>query len=126
PIIGRFTAFVDSSRSEILAGLSKWPIVSVPPGFWAEVGGDAANASKNEPAAANPHRLRFIPRYLLFITRAGKPATPSLPARLPGFHARWSASEIITYRIGGTGAVPTLDQRCLANCRARRLPCANR
>src|SRR5882762_11199404 len=65
-IIGRFTALVDSSRSEILAGLSKWPMVSMPPCFWVKAGGAAANASKNGTAAANPQRLRFIPRYLLF------------------------------------------------------------
>src|SRR5712691_7618346 len=46
-IIGRFTAFVDSSRSEILAGLSKWPMVRVPPCFWAKAGGDAERASTN-------------------------------------------------------------------------------
>jgi hypothetical protein len=33
-IIGRFTASVDSSSIDMLAGLSKWPIFRVPPDFW--------------------------------------------------------------------------------------------
>src|SRR5215470_6016741 len=36
-------------------------MVRVPPCFCAKAGGDAANASNNGPAVANPQRLRFIP-----------------------------------------------------------------
>src|SRR5262252_124185 len=35
PDIGRLTAWVDSSRGDMLAGLSKCPVFKMPPCFWA-------------------------------------------------------------------------------------------
>src|SRR5438067_13288689 len=64
PIIGRFTAAVDSSRIDMLAGLSKWPILKVPPDCWAAAPWARDNATSNGPAVAKPPRRRFISVYL--------------------------------------------------------------
>ena len=55
PIIGRFTASVDSSSIDMLAGLSKWPILSVPPDFCANAGSGGA---KRQLQACPPMRAR--------------------------------------------------------------------
>jgi hypothetical protein len=60
PDIGRLTACVDSSSIDMLVGLSKWPSLRIPPGFWANAAWAANHASDSEPAAASAHRLRFI------------------------------------------------------------------
>src|ERR1700736_4591502 len=52
PIIGRSAAAVDSSRSDMLAGLSKWEILRIPPVFWAKAASAAVSASDSTPAAA--------------------------------------------------------------------------
>src|SRR5215469_13744428 len=49
-------------------------MVRVPPCFWAKAGGDAAKTRKNGPAAANPVRFRFTPRYLPWLSRARRVA----------------------------------------------------
>src|SRR5438132_7534264 len=61
PIIGRLAAAVDSSCSDMLAGLSKWDILTTPPCFWATAAPPMEIASKNGPAAASAPGLRFIP-----------------------------------------------------------------
>src|SRR6516165_12563610 len=71
PIIGRLTAAVDSSSIDMLAGLSKWPILRIPPGFCADAAVDNSNSAL---AAASTRRPRFIISCLLFITRAVQPA----------------------------------------------------
>src|ERR1700738_2394948 len=60
PIIGRSAAAVDSSRSDMLAGLSKWEILRIAPAFWANAASAAKNASDNEPAAASTRSSGFI------------------------------------------------------------------
>src|ERR1700738_5021007 len=67
PIIGRLTASVDSSSIDMLAGLSKWPILRIPPDFCADaIHGDNSTSA---PAAASTQRSRIIIR-LLFMTPA--------------------------------------------------------
>ena len=61
PIIGRSAAVVDSSRSDMLAGLSKWEIFRMPPGFWAIAASAAVNAKASVAAAASTRRSRLIP-----------------------------------------------------------------
>src|SRR5262249_59572759 len=51
-------------------------MVRVPPCFCAKTGGDAANASNNGPAVANPQRLRFIPSASCPVRRAHHPPLP--------------------------------------------------
>src|SRR5205823_2829935 len=70
PIIGRIAAVVDSSRSDMLAGLSKCEILRTPPGFSANAASPANNASQNEPAPASTRRPRFILQSLDLTTRA--------------------------------------------------------
>src|SRR6266849_296746 len=64
PIIGRIAAVVDSSRSDMLAGLSKWEILRTPPAFWANAESVAHSAISSAPAATSPRRPRFISVYL--------------------------------------------------------------
>src|SRR5438093_6827655 len=52
PIIGRLAAAVDSSCSDMLAGLSKWDILTTPPCFWADAAPPIDVASSSDPAAA--------------------------------------------------------------------------
>jgi hypothetical protein len=60
PIIGCSAARVDSSRIDMLAGLSKCASLRTPPGFWANAGPPAALANSNALAAAAARRLIFI------------------------------------------------------------------
>src|SRR6202045_1484613 len=64
PIVGRTAAAVDSSRGDMLAGLSKWEILRIPPAFCATAASAANNPNDNEPAAASTRRPRFIPTSL--------------------------------------------------------------
>src|SRR6266478_2059950 len=66
PIIGRLAAAVASSWIDMLAGLSKWDILRMPPCFWAKAAGGVDNASSNDPAAASTRRSCFIPSCLRF------------------------------------------------------------
>ena len=61
PDIGRLTACVDSSSIDMLAGLSKWPILSVPPDFCANDTSGKVIPAASTPAAASTRRSRFIP-----------------------------------------------------------------
>jgi hypothetical protein len=56
PDIGRFTASVASSSIDMLAGLAKWPILSVPPGVCADAGCAKAVAIISGPAIAEAPR----------------------------------------------------------------------
>src|SRR6266567_268071 len=60
PIIGRSAAVVDSSRSDMLAGLSKWEIFRMPPAFWANAAPATAITANSAPAVASTQRTRFI------------------------------------------------------------------
>src|SRR5215469_11915208 len=60
PIIGRSAAAVASSRSDMLAGLSKCEILRIPPAFCANAASVADNANDNELAAATTRRRCFI------------------------------------------------------------------
>src|ERR1700731_2263083 len=73
PIIGRIAAVVDSSRSDMLAGLSKWEILRTPPAFCATAALAANNPIDNELAAASTRRPRFIPTSLP-VQRGGREA----------------------------------------------------
>src|SRR5712691_6007619 len=64
PIIGRLAAAVASSCNDMLAGLSKWDILTTPPCFWANAGSPADIAISNDSAAMSTRRLRFIASYL--------------------------------------------------------------
>jgi hypothetical protein len=68
----------------MLAGLSKCPILRMPPCFWANAALAADNANNSEPAAASTRRSRVIPVYLLF-NKAGF-ERPPLPTRLSDRH----------------------------------------
>src|SRR6266700_2398541 len=61
PIIGRSAAVVDSSCSDILAGLSKWESCRMPPAFWAMAGLTTVNPSDSPSDAANRWTYRVIP-----------------------------------------------------------------
>src|ERR1700726_4366998 len=93
PIIGRFTAAVDSSCIDILAGLSKWPTLRMPPVFWASAAPAADNASDSEPAAASTRRPRFITFASCKGCELGRPAAASLLARLLGSPAKLQPPE---------------------------------
>src|SRR5690242_20358692 len=81
PIVGRLTATVDSSSIDMLAGLSKWPILRMPPDFCANaVPGDKSSSA---PTAASTQRSPIIIR-LLFMTPA---VTTSDAAAGPFFRA---------------------------------------
>src|SRR5437867_9983188 len=82
PIIGRIAAVVDSSRSDMLAGLSKWEVLRTPPGFWATAASAAINTNDNDPAAARARRPRFIPQPPLFNDPGTRPDADSV-RRLP-------------------------------------------
>src|SRR5258707_3592841 len=64
PIIGRLTAAVASSCNDMLAGLSKWDILSTPPGFcaWAAPLAHivASAARKHGAAIVGIRENRFI------------------------------------------------------------------
>src|SRR5205085_9903005 len=64
PIIGRLAAAVASSCSDMLAGLSKWDILTTPACFWADAGSPADIAISSEAAAVSTRRSCFIPGYL--------------------------------------------------------------
>src|ERR1051325_1330292 len=59
-IIGCNAARVDSSRIDMLAGLSKCSIFSTPPDFCALAGPAATSASSDRPAIARPCPNGFI------------------------------------------------------------------
>src|SRR5271166_2136863 len=69
PIIGRLTATVDSSSSDMLAGLSKWVTLRMPPCFCANAA-SAENADSSAPATTSTRRCLFISICLLFIMPA--------------------------------------------------------
>jgi hypothetical protein len=52
PIIGRLAAPVASSSIDMLAGLSKWEVLRMPPGFWASAGPLAKSPTNNAVATA--------------------------------------------------------------------------
>src|SRR4029077_12106588 len=71
PIIGRLTAAVASSCSDMLAGLSKCDILNTPPGFWAwaapvanPVANTVATMPTTTPIAANRRSRGVIIRLL--------------------------------------------------------------
>src|SRR5438132_1253818 len=89
PIIGRKAANVDSSCSDMLAGLSKKGTLRMPPCFWANAVCPMDSASNSAPAAASARRSRFIYICLLFHDAGlSKPAAASLLARLLGSRAK--------------------------------------
>src|SRR5439155_22665411 len=71
-IIGPSAKTVASSWIDMLAGLSGLYIFRMPPCFWANAASAANIARDNEPAAANPRRLRFISVHLPWLSR-GRP-----------------------------------------------------
>ncbi len=77
PIIGRNVAAVDSSCSDIEAGLSKCDIRRVPPGFWASAG-SAINNTAKRLAAANASSFRAISASIAALTRDGPPSAAFL------------------------------------------------
>ena len=87
PIIGRSETIVASSWIDMLAGLSGLYIFRMPPCFWATPAPAANTARSNEPAAANPRRLRFISVYLPWLSKvcpaASRLRTPTKPAVAP-------------------------------------------
>src|SRR5215813_3578113 len=60
PIAGPSAAQVTSSCSDRLAGLSKWYILSTPPGFCANAGSPATSASSSAALAASVESFRVI------------------------------------------------------------------
>src|SRR5438105_759181 len=61
PIAGRSAATVDSSRMDMLAGLSKCDSLRIPPGFWASAGSAAAIAVRSPPATATLRIFMAMP-----------------------------------------------------------------
>src|SRR5438132_7195298 len=57
PIVGRTAAAVDSSRGDMLAGLSKWEILSTPPAFCATAASAANNQTTVNPPPPAPADL---------------------------------------------------------------------
>src|ERR1700730_5162402 len=104
PIIGRSAAAVDSSRSGMLAGLSKWEILRIPPVFWAKAASAAVSASDSTPAAASTRRSRFISNLLFEDTGLGPPLHPCWPVywalaqgtALGGYHSSSEATMILS------------------------------
>src|SRR5208282_1200391 len=105
--MGRLTAR-SIPRASMLAGLSKWPILRVPPCFCADaVSIDAINSARcGEHAQISLHGP-----CLLFVTRAEKTRHRLLPALL-GLRTGGA----ITYRIRGTGARYRRCFRLAASC----------
>src|SRR3984893_4055317 len=104
PIIGRSAAAVDSSRSDMLAGLSKWEILRIPPVFWAKAASAAVSASDSTPAAASTRRSRFISNLLFEDTGLSPPLHPCWPVywalaqgtALGGYHSSSEATMILS------------------------------
>src|SRR5712671_5978740 len=151
PIIGLWVAAVASSWIDMLAGLSKWGIFRMPPGFWANAVCPMDNASDSAPAAARTRRSRFIPSYLLF-NNAGC-NRPPMHRRWPVYWALVRRGNAGSYHIssvreyfqkaapaalaapiraplrlsdGYSGSRPRLSAPPVPTCRARRPPCASR
>src|SRR5438105_11726476 len=66
PDIARLTACVDSSSSDMLAGLAKWPVFSVPPDCWA-----TAPGAKHRPTSSDPAAVRTPERHVISIHLPG-------------------------------------------------------
>jgi hypothetical protein len=60
PIIGPSATNVASSWIDMLAGLSGLYILRMPPGFWADAGPAATEATSIGATIANAPRYRFI------------------------------------------------------------------
>src|SRR5208283_1908517 len=60
PIIGPSANTVDSSRIDMLAGLSGSYILRIPPGFWAQAGGTPSVAMTIAAAVVIARRFPFI------------------------------------------------------------------
>src|SRR5437667_7372599 len=83
PIVGRTAAAVDSSRGDMLAGLSKWEILRTPPAFCATAASAANNANDSEPATVSTRRPRFIPRPPFLFYEPGSGPVANNFRRLP-------------------------------------------
>src|SRR5258708_39290366 len=80
PIIGPSAKTVDSSRIDMLAGLSGLYIFRMPPDFWANAASATDNANNSEPATASTCRSRLISDLLFEDTGLGaRPLHPRWP-----------------------------------------------
>src|ERR1700732_2657654 len=79
-IIGCSAARVDSSRIDMLAGLSKCDSLSIPPCFWASVGAAAEIAVTRAPAAITHRKVIAISLYLLLLRLLVEPDIFHAPA----------------------------------------------
>src|SRR6516164_6946346 len=111
PIIGRLVTSVDSSSIDMLAGLSKWPILRIPPCFapmpspWAAIARSLSRA-REDLASFRPPPVRNAGRKTRIAAVPalfGLPAVAFLKAATPT-RAGGNVREVITYRIRGTGA----------------------
>src|SRR6266403_25258 len=59
-IIGPSETIVDSSWIDMLAGLSPWGILRMPPDFCATAAPDAAASASTASIAARPHRIALL------------------------------------------------------------------
>src|ERR1700730_16883961 len=107
PIIGRNAAPVASSCSDMLAGLSKNEILSVPPAFWARAPPAEHSAIISPPTIAKARRFPII-------GSSSRNLFWRAPVKGTGYHA---ASEPGYQKIGRDHADPANAER-----RCSRLP----
>src|SRR6266567_4239159 len=125
PIIGRSAAGVDSSCSDMLAGLSKWESCRMPPAFWAIAGLITVNPSDSPTAAGKRCMARVISPS---DARALRGVLPRLARSLVHRTIAWRASAGAD-DIGNAGSAQARlvsGPRPLSRggtCRAGRFPC---
>jgi hypothetical protein len=87
----------------MLAGLSKWEILRIPPAFWANAGSSAEHPSSSVAAIASARMLRFISIASCSSKRIRELRHRRAAARCWP-RVRGNVPEVITYRIGGIAA----------------------
>jgi hypothetical protein len=76
-------AHVDSSRIDMLAGLSKCESLRMPPGFWANVWAAATMVVSNPPTTTSARICRFIPCPSLCSSQGATPCSVGSVRRKP-------------------------------------------
>jgi len=107
PIIGRSETMIASSWIDMLAGLSGSYIFRMPPCFWAKASSAANIARNNEPAAANPRRLRFISMYLPWLSQVRRAASRLRTQRNPRSHPAVPFAGL-SWRVPTLGRIPSI------------------
>src|SRR6516225_6580986 len=102
PIIGRSAAIVDSSRIDMLAGLSNQPTFRIPPAVSANAVSATANASDSEPTAASTRKPRCMRFASCSTTRAWEThVATSLPTLCWALVQGDDTREVTTCRTNG-------------------------